>query len=460
MPSPFKSRYLRVLLVLGLLCPAASVRLPAQSKELKRATLDLKKSIGREDPEGFLEAFTAVLATGERRAIKIAVDAYVDFAKDLGAGVETSGEYYFLHSKAANAFKDAKGKYVTKEIEKIRKNKRGDWRGRLLILDAACFKSDIDLEAACLEALEDKAPQIVRRSLHYLRKSKKVPVVEKMVERYVAIEEKRPSGDAAEWQRAQLTFQSALQQMLHVDLPAAIDWKNYVAARKNRPDFFEPRKNTSARTALTLFGAAVTGKNICFILDVSGSMLSTDPAPPGSRKVNQRRTVVGDDGKQGPPTPPEERRRITRAKKELVRVVTALPSDVRFNLVTYSSDVDPWQESMVKSSKGNKTDAGKYVEELRAEGVTVTDMALEEAFSDLSLDTIYLVTDGAPTHVGSSGRADPEDSAQIVRGIHKRMKELNFLRDVRIFTLGFKGAKEEFLKKLSDDHGGRYVAIE
>ena len=66
MPSPFKSRYLRVLLVLGLLCPAASVRLPAQSKELKRATLDLKKSIGREDPEGFLEAFTAVLATGER----------------------------------------------------------------------------------------------------------------------------------------------------------------------------------------------------------------------------------------------------------------------------------------------------------------------------------------------------------------------------------------------------------
>ena len=48
----------------------------------------------------------------------------------------------------------------------------------------------------------------------------------------MAIEEKRPSGDAAEWQRALLTFQSSLQQMLHVDLPAAVDWKNYVAARK------------------------------------------------------------------------------------------------------------------------------------------------------------------------------------------------------------------------------------
>ena len=447
-------------MLLGVLCPAAAGHLAAQSKELKRAALDLKKSVSRKDPAAFLEGFTAVLATGDRRAIKIAVDAYVDLAKVLGAGVATSGEYYFLHSKAANAFKDAKGKHVTAEIEKVRKNKRGDWRGRLLILDAACFKSDLDLEAACIEALADKAPQIVRRSLHYLRKSKKVPVVEKMVERYVAIEQKRPGGDAAQWQRTLLTFQSALQQMLHVDLPAAIDWKNYVAARKNRPDFFEPRKKGSARTALTLFGAAVTGKNICFILDVSGSMLSTDPAPRGSNPVNRRRTVVGDAARKGPPKPPEERRRITRAKKELVRVVKALPSDVRFNLVTYSSDVDPWQEAMVKSSKGNKEDAGKYVDELRAEGVTVTDLALEEAFSDLSLDTIYLVTDGAPTHVGSSGRSDPEDSAQIVREIHKRMKELNFLRDVRIFTLGFKGAKEEFLKKLSLDHGGRYVAIE
>ena len=450
----------KALLVFAVLYPVAVFQLPAQSKELKRAALDLKKAVGREDPELFLESFVAVLDTGERRAIKTAVEAYVSMARVLDSEVETSGEYYYLHSKAANAFKDAKGKYVTVEIEKLRKNKRGDWRGRLLILDAACFKSDLDLEAACIEALSDKAPQIVRRALHYLRRSKKVPVVEKMVERYVGIETKRPSGDAAEWERTLLTFQASLQQMLHVDLPAAVDWKNYVAARKGRPDFFEPHKKASARTALTLFGAAVTGKNICFILDVSGSMLSTDPAPRGSTEANRRRTVVGDAVKKGPPKPPEERRRITRAKKELIRVVKALPSDIRFNLVTYSSDVDPWQEAMVKSSKGNKTEAGKYVDELRAEGVTVTDLALEEAFSDLSLDTIYLVTDGAPTHVGSSGRADPEDSAQIVEEIHKRMKELNFLRDVRIFTLGFRGAKEEFLKQLSREHGGRYVAIE
>ena len=231
MSNGLKRCLFKALLVFAVLCPAAVSQLPAQSKELKRAALALKKAVGREDPELFLESFVAVLDTGERRAIKTAVDAYVSMAKVLGSEVETSGEYYYLHSKAANAFKDAKGKYVTAEIEKLRKNKRGDWRGRLLILDAACFKSDLDLEAACIEALSDKAPQIVRRALHYLRRSKKVPVVEKMVDRYVGIETKRPSGDAAEWERTLLTFQAALQQMLHVDLPAAVDWKNYVAAR-------------------------------------------------------------------------------------------------------------------------------------------------------------------------------------------------------------------------------------
>ena len=199
MPVGLKNCPYGILLILAAICSSASPRLSAQSKELKSAALDLKKAVSRKDPEAFLEGFTAVLDTGERRAIKIAVDAYVSMARVLGTGVETSGEYYYLHSKAANAFKDAKGKYVTAEIEKIRKNKRADWRGRLLILDAACFKSDLDLEASCIEALDDKAPQIVRRSLHYLRRSKKVPIVEKMVERYVAIETKRPSGDAAEW---------------------------------------------------------------------------------------------------------------------------------------------------------------------------------------------------------------------------------------------------------------------
>ena len=116
---------------------------------------------------------------------------------------------------------------------------------------------------------------------------------------------------------------------------------------------------------------------------------------------------------------------------------------------------------MVAASDANKKDAAHYVEGLKADGITVTDLALEEAFSDPTVDTIYLVTDGAPTHVGNSVPGQlPDDSPHLIREIHERVGELNFLRGVRIFTLGFKEANEEFLQKLAGENAGTYVAIE
>ena len=97
--------------------------------------------------------------------------------------------------------------------------------------------------------------------------------------------------------------------------------------------------------------------------------------------------------------------------------------------------------------------------DIGADGITITDLALEEAFADLGVDTIYLITDGAPTHVGSRG-GFPEDAEELIKSIHRSTKAINFLRGVRIFTLGFRGAEEEFLKKLSRDHSGKYVRVE
>jgi hypothetical protein len=62
--------------------------------------------------------------------------------------------------------------------------------------------------------------------------------------------------------------------------------------------------------------------------------------------------------------------------------------------------------------------------------------------------------------VGNSIGEKPEDSDQLIAEIHKRTEVLNFLRHVRIFSLGFQGAEENFLKKLSKDNWGRYVRIE
>jgi hypothetical protein len=86
-------------------------------------------------------------------------------------------------------------------------------------------------------------------------------------------------------------------------------------------------------------------------------------------------------------------------------------------------------------------------------------VALEFAFEDPIVDTIYLITDGAPTHRGSFGPGLPEDAPQLIKEILRRTKVLNFRRGVRIFTLGFPGAEERFLKQLAEEHGGTYRAI-
>ena len=432
--------------------------------DVRSAAAALKEAIRDRDVGTFVDNVSIVLESNDRKAVRLALDAYTKLAKVLTKDADSWSDFYLLHRKTARAFGDVSGKTAIKEIERSRKSKRGDWYGRLVLLDAASFNKKLDIEDACKLALEDSAPQVVRRSLRYLRNTKSESTARKIVERFVEVEEQYGKKKDREWTRTLLAFQSTLMQLFGVDLPAALDWRNYVDARKGRKDFFEPpSKAGRGRTQVTLFGAAVTGKNIAFVLDISGSMMTTDPAKKESAKDGKRgRTVVGDPSRSPrvPPKPPEQRRRITRAKKEMVRVVNALPRDVRFNLISYSSDVYPWKDSGVQATGKNKKSAASYISELRAEGVTVTDMALEEAFGNLDVDTIYLVTDGAPTHVGTRGRGLPPDSAAIIGEIHERVKEINFLREVRIFTLGFQGAKEDFLQKLSKDHGGRYVAIE
>jgi hypothetical protein len=337
-----------------------------------------------------------------------------------------------------------------------------EWQERLLAVDASLFVKGLDPTESCLAALDDPHPIVVRRALQYLARSKKVPVVEKIVKRYADLETKRTGESAAQWSRTLLAFQSTLQRMIYVDLPAGVDYRNWFEAHKDDPDLFQPKKSRGGLTGATLFGTPITGKYIVFVLDISGSMLSTDLPSGKDPAVKRPRTVVrkreGED-EEKKEEPPSERQRMLRAKNELSNVVKALGEDVKFNIVTFSSDVTPWKQTLVPASAANKKDAVEHIQALKAEGVTVTDLALESAFAHLEADTIYLVSDGVPTHTGSSGGV-PEDTPGLIRMIHGRVEELNFLRGVRIFTLGFQLAEEEFLKKLAADNAGTYVRIE
>ena len=148
------------------------------------------------------------------------------------------------------------------------------------------------------------------------------------------------------------------------------------------------------------------------------------------------------------------------AKKELKKVIEGLSEDRNFNVLAYSTDVSPWKPLLVSAARKTRQSGLGFVAGLEAEGITVTDTALRTALEDPKIDTIYLITDGAPTHVGSRGPDLPPDAPQLMDQILRETKAVNHLRGVRIFTLGFEGAEEGFLEKLSEENHGRYVRIE
>jgi hypothetical protein len=431
---------------------------PLAAQDARAALRDLNRAAEEADTGAFLAALEQVLMKNDARSVGSAVTAYSTLAEKAMARLRPA-EVMALHGRAASAFAVVSRKEAVAEMQRLLQRGK-DWSGRLLLLDAAAFTKALNLRECALTALGDQHPVVIRRALTYLTRAREVPVAEAIIKRYVDLEAKKAKDPDPQWSRTLLACHSALKTLFKVDLPAAVDYKNWFQARKDSPDLFNPKQYGEGKglTGPTLFGAPITGKNLVFILDVSGSMTTTDLLP-GQRDPEVGATSVASAKAAVRERPPSPRQRMFRAKNEFTRMIGALPSDVRFNLITYSSEVNTWKGTMVPAGDEMKKSAVEYIQGLKPDGVTVTDLALEAAFADLAVDTIYLVTDGVPTHIGNTGPALPEDSPALIQAILGRARELNFLRGVRVFTLGFAEAEEEFLKKLAAENAGSYVRI-
>ncbi len=437
-------------LVLALL---GAPRAPAQ--DYKAAVEDLLKAERSRDPEAFAFAARHILKDDSSRAVREVMEAYGRLSSGKPALDAVVG--YRLHSDLAKALSDVGSAPGTEEVLRQRA-KSSSWQVRLVGLDAASFRPEpLDLRGGAISLLRDLSPAVVRRALEYLKKDRKLLVVDSILERYLEVDGPRgPKGD--DWNRLRYAFRSALTALLRVSLPAAVDYQVYLVPRRGDPDdlFEHPRPPGRGPTSLSIFGAEVTGTNIAFVIDISGSMLSTDPV---EITYDPGKTVTAGETKAREAQMLEDRRRIVRAKKELTNVVRSLPEGKRFNIISYSSEVIPWKKVLTPVNAASRKEAAEFVAAMKAEGITVTDDALDAAFTDLAVDTIYLITDGAPTHIGVNGPGMPDDAYQIIERIHRRVREVNYFRGVRVFTLGFPEAEENFLKKLAADNAGEYTPI-
>jgi len=265
-------------------------------------------------------------------------------------------------------------------------------------------------------------------------------------------------------------LRNGLARILGAKLDSGFEFRSYFDARRgefvNGKGLVKAGEGTGGARggggqevgSVTLFGQEIRCKNVVIILDRSGSMERADPYPPGSQAGTSARG--GPDTGDGTNDP--ERKRIARAKKELIKVCEELAKvKAKVNIVVYSSDVEFWRPEGVHDLGGDALKSVKdFISKLEADGVTATDTALLYAFEKVpQADCFYLISDGFATHDGQSKVPTPRILAAVA--------EANRFKKVQINCFGFivRGqtgdqADPELMQALAAQAGGTYSEIE
>lgn len=167
----------------------------------------------------------------------------------------------------------------------------------------------------------------------------------------------------------------ALQRLSGSDLELNVPyWKKWA---DGLPDTFAPAtpgpKKAQAKPAegTTVFmGLPVLTERVAILVDFSGSLWEKKS-----------------DGKT----------RKDLVDVELEKTLAKLTPQTKFNLIPYTNDPLPWEKALVPASKENVTRALAFFRKCNATGKGNVWDAIELALKDPEVDTVLVLTDGAPT---------------------------------------------------------------
>ena len=230
-----------------------------------------------------------------------------------------------------------------------------------------------------------------------------------------------PLVDALEKAKGRLSFEIAAALESLTGQPfgrSAAVWERWWRERGTGfqiPETPKPRwtKETAAADRYAFYGIELYSQAAAFVCDISGSMK--------------------DD-------------RIKTLKRELNVVVRRFSSHGRFNLVFFNEKVHPWSRRLVHAKKKTKEKALEFIGALEAAGATNIWDALQAALADKDVDTIVLLTDGAPT--AGKVRTTAEIKKRFLKQNRKRMILLH------VVSIGQQSPDLRDMARLS---GGTYV---
>ena len=193
------------------------------------------------------------------------------------------------------------------------------------------------------------------------------------------------------------------------------------------------------------YGITVESLRILFVIDVSGSMESAGNAEGGTPKIDE-------------------------AVKELLRCVGNLDPASFFTVYAFDDAVRKWKPGLVPADAAAREGVSAWARALQAASWTNTYAALEEALKasaadprnnmgadyDRAADTIFLLTDGAPTTPGGRPR-DAKGNPEYLR-VLEGVRQWNREKRVAIHAVGIgEEINSEFLSTLARENGGTFV---
>lgn len=207
----------------------------------------------------------------------------------------------------------------------------------------------------------------------------------------------------------------------------------------------------------SFYGIETRSDRIVFVLDRSGSM--HEPVP-------QRAVTTG----KTPADHVPGKTKLEVAKNQLARTIAKIDKNVKFAVVFYSHEVAEWKRppGLFPGDSAHRRDATAWFMKLEPVGSTMTFDALAKALEYAKVgggkgatdprgaDTIFLLSDGAPTDIAGNA---------ALTGAALEEKVQSFLEANRAFgcvvhTIGV-GPQHNarFMKRLAAETGGTYKAV-
>ncbi|RME81591.1 MAG: VWA domain-containing protein [Planctomycetota bacterium] len=406
---------------------------------------DFLRAVKAKNVEGAAAAIRGMASENSKDAVKYILK-FALLSDQLSSYGFTDGNILELNKAAQEALRGISDSqaldYMISQAHRHR-----DYRVRIILIEVLKEKSGEKFEKGLAECLKDRRQEVLLAAIEAVKAKRSKYAVPYLIDLVGKLQRK----EGLVWIEAR----RALLAITGQDFDNTKDWKKWWSTVKNN---FNPNEHSTVGAGRTmvrkkkrvpkLFGTEVVSKRVVFILDISGSMMVKDP-----ESGEGGGTVMRQPGKPvNQQNIPESRRRITRAKNELIKVIKMLDRDVKFNIIAFSSGIKKWKDKyLYPASPANKASAIRWVEGLKANGTTWTDLALKEGFKIKEANTMYLLSDGSPTHDGQT---------MLPTGpICEMVKNLNKYRRVRIYTLGFRGANVPFMQRLADENYGKYKDI-